>query len=546
MMSLKDNLDLEKAFRRVLQDKRDDVWPDIVGYRDYRLDINENLADLYARIANPNSYKASLPLGIDLPKQGFTLRPGVVPLINDRVLYQSIADFLAPYFTPESCVYSNRLSENHNSRRMFVPGVELWLEFQGKVKELCNLYPFVVEIDITAYFDHISHDLLLHRLDDLFHGHIDRKILRQSKQLLQRLLKRWNRYGSRFGIPQMNDASSFFGNLYLDELDKWMIRHDYIFLRYVDDMRIFVSDEPSARKALMDLIIQLRSIGMYVASSKTAIRRTDEVLAELGKSIEHIEPIESNITSGNPAHLERAAQLLEDLFIEIVENELSFNDRLFRYSVNRFKKLKVTGLGKEIHSRVVTEVLNRLVSMPYSTYIFTDYLSLFPNDKSVQILILDFLESPYNIYPWQEMLLLELLIRLNIMNTERVTSIARLIALSQAKHPACRAKALVLWGKNGDYADRREIRGLYDNEPREDIRRAILVAIQEMQTGERDNFFQSVSIHSPKVSATAKYVQSLNQPTYHYYNPPSAYELIVDAYDDSDDLDDLGSEYFLY
>ena len=233
-MSLKDILDLRKAFRRVQQDKRDDVWPDIVGYRDYQLDIGNNLAALSTRIADPSSYLASRPLNIDLPKRGFTLRPGVVPLIDDRVLYQAIADFLAPHFTPEYCVYSNRLSLAHDSRRMFVPGVQLWLEFQGKVEEFCNKYAYVVETDITAHFDHISHDLLLHRLDDLFSEHVDRSTLRESKQLLQRLLWRWNGHNSRFGIPQMNDASSFFGNLYLDELDKWMIRHGYIFLRYVE------------------------------------------------------------------------------------------------------------------------------------------------------------------------------------------------------------------------------------------------------------------------------------------------------------------------
>lgn len=548
-MSLKDFLDLEKAFRRVQQDKRDDVWPDIVGYRDYRLDIKNNLALLSERINKPNSYQASLPLGIDLPKRGFTLRPGLAPLIDDRVLYQSIADFLAPFFTPEACVYSNRLAENQNSRRMFVPGVRLWLEFQSQVEELCNQYPYVVETDITAYFDHISHDLLLHRLDDLFQEHVDRKTLRESKQILQRLLRRWNRHGNRFGIPQMNDASSFFGNLYLDDIDKWMLRHGYIFLRYVDDMRVFVSSEPDARKALMDLIVQLRSAGMYVASAKTAIRKTEDVLAELGKKKEHIDPIESKIASGKPVELELAAKMLEDLFIEIVENDLLFNDRQFRYSINRFKRLKVTGLGDEIHNRVAVEVLNRLTSMPYSSDVFADYLSLFPNDEYVQNSIFDFLESPYNLYPWQEMLLLEVLIRHVIRDIERVTSLARSIILDQSKHPACRAKALILCGKYGDYADRREIRSLYNNEPREDIRRAILVAIQEMQTGERNNFYGTVSVHSQKISATTNYLQSLNRPTYHYYNPPTAYELLDDAYDDaidSDDLDDLGSEYFLY
>ncbi len=95
-MSLSDVLDLEKAFRRVQQDKRDDVWPDVVGYRDYRRELEAKLESLGAKIANPSSYQASLPLGIDLPKKGFTLRPGIMPLVDDRIVYQAIADLSPP------------------------------------------------------------------------------------------------------------------------------------------------------------------------------------------------------------------------------------------------------------------------------------------------------------------------------------------------------------------------------------------------------------------------------------------------------------------
>jgi hypothetical protein len=545
-MSLSGALDLEKAFRRLQQDKRDDVWPDIVGYRDYRRELETNLESLKDKITAPGSYQASLPLGINLPKRGFTLRPGIMPLLEDRILYQAIADLLAPNFHAESCVYSNRLSGDPTSTRMFIQGVQLWLAFQDQVATLCGEYPYVVEADITAYFDHIIHDLLLHRIDDLFRDHVDRPLLREAKQLLQRLWRRWSRGRYRFGIPQVNDPSSFFGNLYLDELDKWMCRHGYIFLRYVDDMRIFAEDEPSARRALADLIVELRKMGLYVASAKTAIKESDEVLEQLGEGRQRIDAIEAELNSGVAERVEEAALLLEQFFTELVDDPNRFNDRHFRYCVNRFKRLRASGLGEEMHARVIDEVLERLKSMPYSTDIFADYLSLFPQDENVQESVLEFLEGPYNIYPWQEMLLLELLIRSDISSDlrDRALEIAR-AAAHRSGHPACRAKALILWGKNGDYADRREIRSLYYDEPRMDVQRAIVVAIQEMQGGERDNFYRSATSSSDPARMTAQYIQSLPQPTYHYYSPPSGFEL-MEFYEDSDDLDDLGSEHFLY
>lgn len=545
-MSLSKVLDLEKAFRRAQQDKRDDVWPDVVGYRDYRRELEAKLESLEAKIANPSSYQASLPLGIDLPKRGFTLRPGIMPLVDDRILYQAIADLFAPHFQAEPCVYSNRLSSNPNSARMFVPGVQLWLAFQDQVAALCEEYPYVVETDVTAYFDHISHDLLLHRIDDLFRDHIDRSILREAKQVLQRLWRRWSRDRYRFGIPQVNDASSFFGNLYLDELDKWMIRHGYVFLRYVDDMRVFAEDEPSARKDLADLIVELRNINLYVASAKTAIKESEKVLEELGEGRRRIDPIEAELDSKTAEGIERAASLLEQFFTELIDDANQFNDRHFRYCVNRFKRIRASGLGGEIHARVIDEVLGRLTSMPHSTDVFVDYLSMFPENETVQESVLEFLEGPYNIYPWQEMLLLELLIRSNISPAfaDRVMIAAR-TAADRSNHPACRAKALILWGKNGDYADRREIRSLYYDEPRVAVRRAIVVAIQEMHRGERDNFYRNTVSSSEPVRMVAEYVRSLKDPTYHYYNPPSGFELI-EFYEDSDDLDDLGSEDFLY
>jgi retron-type reverse transcriptase len=537
-MPLKDYLDLNKAYKRVQQDKRDDTLPDIVNYQDYERLLKENLEKLKSQIEIPNQYQAQDPAYIEIPKKGFTLRPVAAPKIDDRILYQAIADILSPHFHSESCVYSNKLSGDINSTRMFLLGVDLWLKFQDDVEKNCEKYPYVVETDITAYFEHISHRHLTNRIQDVFAGKVENEILKEIKVLLPRLWRRWNKRKD-FGIPQVNDASSFFANLFLDDLDKWMVRNNYVFMRYVDDMRVFAEDEPKARQALAELITQLRERGLYIASGKTSIRQTAPLLKEMRENSRQMNLIEAEIKSGDPSRIEKAAHMLEDFIAEIIENPEKFNDKHFRFCVYRFKKMKVNNLALDVHEHVAEEVLRRLKTMPHSTDVFIDYLSLFSESTNVQLRVIEFLESNYNIYPYQEMLLLELLIRLDMQPEikDRALSIARVIARSNHKDPACRQRAFVFWGKNGDYADRREIRGRYDDEPREDVRRAILFAIQEMQKGERDNFLGNVANESTVLKMTAQYIENLSNPKYHFYNPPKGFEISENW--DSNDIDDL-------
>lgn len=544
-MGSQDNLDLPKAFRRVDSDRRDDAFPDIIGYRDYKKGLEANLSALRERIKDFGKYKVDLPLSIDLPKRGFTLRPGLVPLIDDRITYQAIADLLSKHFSPEPNVYSNKLA-SASSNRMFVQGVELWIAFQNKVEEYCHQYPFVVETDVTAYFDHINHDLMLSRISDLFSKSLDESELKTIKELLHRMWGRWNvGYIKNFGIPQINDASSFMGNLYLDELDKWLFSHKFIYLRYVDDIRIFANSEPEARKSLAELIVKMREMGLYVASGKTKIKKSADVIGELSKGRNQIKEIETEIDSGNAERMNLAAEKLKSFFLQLVSEPQDFNDRLFRFCIHRFKKLQVTGLGGETHDRVIFEVLSRLITMPESTDVFVDYLSLFKDNEFIQIAVLDFLESQNNIYAWQEMLLLELLVRLNMTkeNLVRANQYANSV-IAQNRHPACKARAYVFLGKHGSYAERRDIRSRYYQETNESTKRAIIVAVQEMRVEERNYFYKGIADDSRSIGQITGYIQNLPEPTYDYYNPPSPYEVIPEDYD-SDDLFDLGSEYFI-
>ena len=79
-MELQDSLDLIKAFRRVDSDRRDDAFPDIVGYRDYKKNLDENLNALRQKIRSLGQYRTDLPLNIDLPAS----RQRLVPKLATR------------------------------------------------------------------------------------------------------------------------------------------------------------------------------------------------------------------------------------------------------------------------------------------------------------------------------------------------------------------------------------------------------------------------------------------------------------------------------
>ena len=289
----------------------------------------------------------------------------------------------------------------------------------------------------------------------------------------------------------------------------------------------------------------MREMGLYVASGKTKIKKASDVLGELTKGRNQIRDIETEIDSSDAERMNLAAEKLKSFFVQLVSEPQDFNDRLFRFCVNRFKRLQVTGLGGDTHDRVILEVLMRLTTMPESTDVFVDYLSLFTENELIQVSVLDFLESPYNIYPWQEMLLLKLLVRVNLLPDLllRAKQYANSVIVTN-KHPACKARAYVFLGKNGTYAERRDIRSRYFQESDESAKRAIIVAIQEMRAEERNYFYKGITDESRNIGQIIGYIQNLPEPTYDYYNPPSPYDVIPPDYD-SDDLFDLGSEYFV-
>jgi RNA-directed DNA polymerase len=107
-------------------------------------------------------------------------------------------------------------------------------------------YRFVVDMDLSKFFDRVRHDVLMSR--------ISRKV---SDKGLLKLIGRYLRAGVMVdGIfqattevtPRGGPMSPLLANILLDDLDKELEKRGLPFVRYADDFVIFTKSQRSAER----------------------------------------------------------------------------------------------------------------------------------------------------------------------------------------------------------------------------------------------------------------------------------------------------------
>jgi len=118
--------------------------------RDY---LNVNWQTLRKSILE-GSYKPQPVRKVEIPKpQGGTRMLGI-PTVIDRLLQQSIAQWLREQYEPEFSTYSYGFREKRNAHQAV-------LQAQQNLNEG---YEWVVELDLEKFFDKVHHDRLMSTL----------------------------------------------------------------------------------------------------------------------------------------------------------------------------------------------------------------------------------------------------------------------------------------------------------------------------------------------------------------------------------------------
>ena len=161
-----------------------------------------------------------------------------IPTVQDRFIQQMILQVLTPICDPQFSEHSYG----------FRPGRSAQDAVRAAQKYAQEGKTFVVDIDITKFFDHVNHDILMGRIGSQIR---DKRVLGLIGKLLRRgaMVEGWVE-ASEEGTPQGGPLSPLLANIYLDALDKELDQRGHSYCRYADDCNIYVSSRAAAERTL--------------------------------------------------------------------------------------------------------------------------------------------------------------------------------------------------------------------------------------------------------------------------------------------------------
>jgi group II intron reverse transcriptase/maturase len=131
---------------------------------------------------------------------------------------------------------------------------------------------WLVDIDISKFFDRVNHDVLMSRLGQSIR---DKRALRLIGRMLKAGMMCDGVVVQRHeGTPQGGPLSPLLANIYLDALDKELESRGLVFSRYADDCNIYVGSEAAARRVLERTVQWLeKKLRLKVNAEKTGVGR---------------------------------------------------------------------------------------------------------------------------------------------------------------------------------------------------------------------------------------------------------------------------------
>jgi RNA-directed DNA polymerase len=228
---------------------------------EFEADLENNLYKLWNRMSS-GSYFPPPVKRVQIAKRDGGKRPLGVPTISDRIAQGVVKGYLEPelekHFHPDSYGYR--------------PGKSA-LDAVGAARKRCWQHAWVLDLDIRAFFDSISHELLLRAV----RKHTDcawvllyiERWLKAPVQLEDGTLEPRTK-----GSPQGSVVSPLLANLFLHwTFDRWMAKHhpETTFERFADDILCHCDTEQQARSLKEELEKRFADCGLELHPGKTRI-----------------------------------------------------------------------------------------------------------------------------------------------------------------------------------------------------------------------------------------------------------------------------------
>ncbi len=394
---------------------RDDWYYDCLQYEDL-FDCPDEAKEIILLLLQEwnGAYRGTRSVVRNIPKKGFGERYGLETDFFDRFIYQAICSFLIPYYDKrlDHRVLSYRYDPKPLKKKyLFKPKISRWFTFEGVTFTFVRSEKYLLVTDLSNFFENISRAQIIAELaraiPDIQATGPKKLQIRNAISTLDKLLVQWTFSGSH-GLPQNRDASSFLSNILLSSVDREMAKKGYDYYRYVDDIRIIADSDLHARRALQDLIRQLRTVGMNINASKTEILAPDTSDQKLA---EYFPSQDSKTTAVNHMWQSRSRRIVTrsvtyifDLLTECMKSD-DTQSRQFRFAVNRVAQIVESGLfdvGDALSTMLLDTLSETLSEQAVSTDQCCRLIAILDRDGRCLPALEAFLLAPEGaIHDWQ-------------------------------------------------------------------------------------------------------------------------------------------------
>lgn len=258
-----DRRNIEKALESVEANKGssgiDDMPWDML-----RLCISANWQQLRSSILE-ECYKPKPVREVEIDKPSGGKRKLGIPTVIDRMLTQAIAQWLMPKYEENFSDRSYGFRPKRNAHQAV-------LQAQNYLNEGKR---WVIEFDLENFFDKVNHDRLMSVLSRKVK---DKRTLRLIRMYLTSGIMSGGLTSTRNeGTPQGSPLSPLLSNVMLDELDKELEKRGHSFVRYADDISVYVSSKASAERVMESITNFVeRKLLLKVNRKKTKISTPEE------------------------------------------------------------------------------------------------------------------------------------------------------------------------------------------------------------------------------------------------------------------------------
>jgi len=214
---------LIEAFKRVASNKGA-PGPDGKSIEEVKQRLGEILSLLHKKLLD-ESYRPGMIRRVWIPKPGGKGERGLgIPDVIDRIVQQAVHQVLSPHYEPTF----------HGSSHGFRPGRSCHTAIEEAKTYLEDGYEWVVDFDLSKFFDQVHHQRLEARLEERIE---DRRIIRLIHRMLKAkvVMPDGVIVSSEEGAPQGGPLSPLLSNIVLDELDWELEKRGLRFVRYADD-----------------------------------------------------------------------------------------------------------------------------------------------------------------------------------------------------------------------------------------------------------------------------------------------------------------------